>query len=144
MIYNQKEGIFQELNDELMGTILRYLMNTAIPDSWKKVYERDIIDGLMREVPRVDTNIIDDTLIAFNNGVYNVVTKKLLPHDKKYMFTSKSPIDYLKDADCPIFKKAIKEITCNDDELLSCLVIGYPNVKYQRTVPRKDAVVNCI
>ena len=83
MIYNQKEGIYQELNDELMGTILRYLMNTAIPDSWKEVYEGDIIDGLMREVTRVDTNIIDDTLIAFNNGVYNVVTKQLLPHDKK-------------------------------------------------------------
>ena len=28
--------------------------------------------------------------------------------------------------------------------LTSCLVIGYPNVKYQRTVPRKDAVVNWI
>ena len=60
-------------------------MNTDIPNSWKKVYERDIIDGLMREVPRVDTNIIDDTLIAFNNGVYNVVTKQLLTHDKKYI-----------------------------------------------------------
>lgn len=133
MIYNQKEGIYQELNDELMGTILRYLMNTAIPDSWKKVYERDIIDGLMREVPRVDTNIIDDTLIAFNNGVYNVVTKQLLPHDKKYMFTSKSPIDYLKDADCPIFKKAIKEITCNDDELLSCLQEIFGNALINNT-----------
>ena len=32
----------------------------------------------------------------------------------------------------------------SSDELLSCLVIGYPNVKYQRTVPRKDAVVNWI
>ena len=29
-------------------------------------------------------------------------------------------------------------------ELISCLVIGYPDVKYQRTVPRKDAVINWI
>ncbi len=30
----------------------------------------------------------------------------------------------------------------SSDELLSCLVIGYPDVKYKRTVPRKDAVIN--
>ena len=32
----------------------------------------------------------------------------------------------------------------SSDQLLSCLVIGYPDVQYQRTVPRKDAVVNWI
>ena len=66
---------------------MQYLIYLRHNKGW--FYERDIIDGLMREVPRVDTNIIDDTLIAFNNGVYNVVTKQLLPHDKKYMFTRK-------------------------------------------------------
>ncbi len=29
-------------------------------------------------------------------------------------------------------------------ELVSCLVIGYPDVKYKRTVPRKDAVINWV
>ena len=29
-------------------------------------------------------------------------------------------------------------------QIISCLVIGYPNVKYQRTVPRKEANVNWI
>ena len=32
----------------------------------------------------------------------------------------------------------------SSDELSSCLVIGYPDVKYKRTVPRKDAVINWI
>ena len=30
------------------------------------------------------------------------------------------------------------------NQIVSCLVIGYPNVKYQRTVPRKEANVNWI
>ena len=38
---------------------------------------------------------------------------------------------------CIACKQCIKE-------LISCLVIGYPDVKYQRTVPRKDAVINWI
>ena len=29
-------------------------------------------------------------------------------------------------------------------QLVSCLIIGYPDVKYQRTVPRKEAVINWI
>ena len=32
----------------------------------------------------------------------------------------------------------------SSDELSSCLVIGYPDVKYKRTVPRKGAVINWI
>ena len=27
-------------------------------------------------------------------------------------------------------------------QIISCLVIGYPDVKYQRTVPRKEANIN--
>ena len=30
------------------------------------------------------------------------------------------------------------------NQIVSCLVIGYPNVKYQRTVPRKEASINWI
>lgn len=133
MIFNNKEGIFEELSEDLLGTVLRYLMNNAIKDSWKKAYERDIIDGLMREVSRVDASAVDDTLIAFNNGVYNTVTKVLLPHDKKYMFTSKSPINYDKDEDCPIFKKAIREIACNDEELIMCIQEIFGNVLINNT-----------
>lgn len=42
--------------------------------------------------------------------------------------------------------KEILDLLCiKDSKLLSsCLVIGYPDVKYQRTVPRKDALVNWI
>lgn len=30
----------------------------------------------------------------------------------------------------------------DSNEIISCLVIGYPDVRYQRTVPRKDASIN--
>ena len=29
-------------------------------------------------------------------------------------------------------------------QIATCLVIGYPDVKYQRTAPRKDAEINWI
>ena len=88
MVLNQKEGIYEELNEELIGTILRYLMNNAIPYSWKKYYEKDILDGLIREIPRLDGDIVDDSLIALNNGVYNLKTKELVPYNKNHLFMS--------------------------------------------------------
>ena len=127
MVLNQKEGIYEEFTEELIGTILRYLMNSTLPDSWKKYYEKDILDGLLREVPRVDSEIIDDSLIALNNGVFNLDTMELIPYDKKHIFTSKSPVNFTKGAICPRFIKAMREIVCNDEELLMCIqeIFGY-------------------
>lgn len=127
IVLNQKEGIYEELNEELIGTILRYLMNAAIPDSWKKSYERDVLDGLLREVPRVDGHIVDDSLIALNNGVYSFATKELISYNKRHLFTSKSPVNFVRGAVCPTFIKALREIVCGDEELLMCIqeIFGY-------------------
>ena len=127
MVLNQKEGIYEEFTEELIGTILRYLMNSTLPDSWKKYYEKDILDGLLREVPRVDSEIIDDSLIALNNGVFNIDTMELGPYDESHIFTSKSPVNFIKGASCPQFIKAMRDIVCNDEELLMCIqeIFGY-------------------
>lgn len=127
IVLNQEEGIYEELTEELMGTILRYLMNNAIPDSWRKSYERDVLDGLLREVPRIGEYVMDDSLIALNNGVYNLATKELIPYNKSHLFTSKSPINFVRGAICPIFIKALREIVCDDEELLMCIqeIFGY-------------------
>ncbi len=102
-------------------------MISNLPDSWKKYYEKDILDGLLREVPRVDSEIIDDSLIALNNGVFNMNTMELVPYDESHIFTSKSPVNFIKGASCPKFIKAMREIVCNDEELLMCIqeIFGY-------------------
>ena len=127
IVLNQKEGIYEEFTEELAGTILRYLMNSTITDSWKKTYERDILDGLFREVPRVNGEVVDDSLIALNNGVFNLKTKELVPYDKSHIFTSKSPVNFIKGALCPQFIKAMREIVCDDEALLMCIqeIFGY-------------------
>ncbi|WP_252235066.1 phage/plasmid primase, P4 family [Clostridium sp. ZS1] len=138
MIYNHKQGIYGILNDDLLGKILRYLMNKTIPNSWKKIYEKDIHDGLMREVVTVDESyMVDENLIPLNNGVYDISNHKLLPHDKKYMFTSKSPIDFNEDAQCSIFEKAIREINCYDEELYYCLQEVFGNALLNNTKAEK-------
>ncbi|UZP04720.1 hypothetical protein JW813_06835 [Clostridium botulinum] len=127
LILNRKEGIYQELTDDLIGKILRYLMNEAITDSWKKHYEREILDGLIREVPTIDIPIIDDSLIALNNGVLDLNSNELIPYDGNLFFTKKSPVDYIPQLECPTFFEALYEIACHDDKLIGCIqeIFGY-------------------
>lgn len=127
LILNRKEGIYQEATDDLMGKIIRYLMNEAIADSWKKHYERDILEGLIREVPTIDTPNIDDSLIAVNNGVFNLNNDELIPYDDRMFFTRKSPVNFIREARCPQFLDALREIVCGDEKLLMCIqeIFGY-------------------
>lgn len=127
LILNRKEGIYQELTDDLMGKILRHLMNEAIADSWKRQYERDILDGLIREVPTIDISNIDDSFIPVNNGVFNLNSEELIPYDDSMFFTRKSPVNFIKEADCPKFLEALREIVCGDERLLMCIqeIFGY-------------------
>lgn len=127
LILNRKEGIYQELTDDLMGKILRHLMNEAIEDSWKRQYERDILDGLIREVPTIDISNIDDSFIPVNNGVFNLNSEELIPYDDSMFFTRKSPVNFIKEADCPKFLGALREIVCGDERLLMCIqeIFGY-------------------
>lgn len=127
LILNRKEGIYQELTDDLMGKILRHLMNEAMADSWKRQYERDILDGLIREVPTIDISNIDDSFIPVNNGVFNLNSEELIPYDDSMFFTRKSPVNFIKEADCPKFLEALREIVCSDERLLMCIqeIFGY-------------------
>ncbi|MBO3334070.1 DNA primase family protein [Clostridium perfringens] len=127
LILNRKEGIYQELTDDLMGKILRHLMNEAIEDSWKRQYERDILDGLIREVPTIDISNIDDSFIPVNNGVFNLNSEELIPYDDSMFFTRKSPVNFVKEAGCPKFLEALREIVCGDERLLMCIqeIFGY-------------------
>jgi phage/plasmid-associated DNA primase len=56
-------------------------------------------------------------LINCINGVVNLRTKELLPHDRKLMLTSLCPTEYSPNATCPQFEKAIVDYArCGDNE----------------------------
>lgn len=50
----------------------------------------------------------DAHLLNCANGVIDLRTGRLLPHDPKYLMTMITPVPYLPDEDCPNFKAALK------------------------------------
>lgn len=49
-------------------------------------------------------------LLNFNNGVFDIRAQEMMPHDPKYLFFAKLPVDYKPEADCPRIKKFLSEI----------------------------------
>jgi putative DNA primase/helicase len=64
-------------------------------------------------------------LINLRNGIYDINTGKLFKHDPKYTFQYELPIDYVPDADCPIWKKFITDISYQEDGKFLQELCGY-------------------
>jgi len=54
-------------------------------------------------------------LINVKNGILNIKTKEILPHDPKYFTLTQLPVIYDPNADCPNFKKFLSEVLYEED-----------------------------
>jgi len=68
-----------------------------------------------------------DWLLNLSNGILDLRTKILMPHDSKYMMTYVLDYAYDPSAECPIWDSAVKEICDGDVEKVDYLhrVFGY-------------------
>ncbi len=66
-------------------------------------------------------------LIAFKNGIYDVIHDKLLPFSEKYVILNKIDYDYNPSAYSELVDSTLNKMSCNDAEIRSLLeeVVGY-------------------
>lgn len=86
-----QRGIYLTGEEEFRSIARQY--NYTIKDNEFK----EVIIYLRSMVPRV-TPTRDKNLIAVNNGIFDYDTKQLIPFDPKYIFLSKSSVDYVPNA----------------------------------------------
>ncbi len=77
----------------------------------------------------VDIEKLDKERMFFNcaNGVIDLTSGKLLKHSPDFYCTKQSPIDYDPKARCPAWRKFLKDIMLDDEELISFIqrAVGY-------------------
>lgn len=79
----------------------------------------------------------DITKINLLNGVYDIETDTLLPHDPDVIFITQLPIKYNPDATCPTIEKFMIDVMQPDDITAMYEFIGYcmiPDTRLQRSV----------
>ena len=60
-------------------------------------------------------------LLNVRNGVIDLRSGELLPHDPKLRITQLADVDYVPDAKSELWERFVREVTCGDDELTDFL-----------------------
>ena len=64
-------------------------------------------------------------LICLKNGVYDVFSGKLIPHDPSYLMTTQLPVNFVPGSQCPRFLQYLNEVQTPDQIYLIQEIMGY-------------------
>lgn len=134
-IYNKVEGIYEDFNEELFGKLFySFVRSFNQPfQLWNNLREVNIFNAIKRSSKSIKEEDLQSSIkyIPVNNGIVNLNDMTLLNFSPNYFFTSKSPIDYAPEKECPKFIKAMTLTCSNDQEKLQLLqqLFGYGFVR---------------
>lgn len=142
-LYLYKDGYYHQLAENMLQQMCHNEFSYAnTPSLFKDILHK------IKSYKMVDR---EDFLEPYNkinlmNGVLNVYTKELEPHNPIYNFLYKLDINYYPNAKCPNIIKFLKDVCSNDNKKLLCLIefIGfclisdYPIKKFLMILGRGD------
>lgn len=108
---HQKSGIKNWCKKSQEGGRINYALKLAQPDLY------------------IDIDRLDADRLYFNcaNGTIDLTTGKLMKHCPDFYCTKQSSVEFNPRAKCPAWQKFLREILCEDDEMISFVqrAIGY-------------------
>jgi putative DNA primase/helicase len=124
-IYAYEDGYYKLFGEDLIVQQFKKILNNQnIP--YKTRYKNEILDYVKTEniVERDEINP-PKYLLNLNNGIYNTLTRKLIPHNSDYYFLYKIPWDYKPKAKCPKVMKYLNSTLKPEFIELTQEIFGY-------------------
>ena len=114
-----KEGIYTNGYKEIEADMIQHIPNL------KKMQRREVLDYMELIVEEKQPS--EANLIAFNNGIYDIMTGELKPFSTEIVITNKIPWDYDPDAYSELADSTLNKLSCGDAVIRSLLeeCIGY-------------------
>lgn len=109
-IYLYKDGVYRFDGGYIIKEILRFTGGVATQNTRNEIY-KTIKEKTWEEK---DTFTVPAEYINLKNGIYNIKSKDLLPHNPEFRFLHQIPVVYDKNADCPKIKKFLNQILDED------------------------------
>ena len=114
-----KDGVYSNGYKEIESNMIQHIPNL------KKMQRREVLDYMELIV---DEKVQSDAnLIAFNNGIYDIVTGELKPFSTDIVITNKIPWNYDPDAYSELADNTLNKLACGDAAIRALLeeCIGY-------------------
>lgn len=114
-----KDGVYTNGYREIEANMIQHIPNL------KKMQRREVLDYMELIVDEKEQS--DANLIAFNNGIYDIVTGELKPFSTDIVITNKIPWNYNPDAYNELADNTLNKLACGDTAIRALLeeCIGY-------------------
>ena len=119
-LYVYKDGVYVQGSTFIEAAMIKYIPRLT------KSRRTEILEYITL-VMTEEATPAPSNLIAFKNGIYDIVKDEMLPFDPKYIITNKINFDYNPKAKSELVKNTMRKISCNNDEIIMLLyeVAGY-------------------
>lgn len=126
-LYRRNEGYYELVDDLVLGKLVMPLMSQGDQKLWSKSRENQVIDGYKRILNDMVVQFDAEDIINLKNGIFDLATGELKPHDPGYLTLGQIDTDYDPTAKAPVFEMFIEDICCQDQDLIQVMyeIIGY-------------------
>lgn len=105
--------------------MIHELCAKALQDAYHSYYASEVIDYI-KAMTYSDFEEPPINLVNVRNGIVDITTKKLIPHDPKYKFLQQIPHNFNPEVQCPEWEKFFYEVTaCDEDARLLKNTVAY-------------------
>lgn len=113
-IYIYEEGIYRKA-----GRTIEKILQRELGYKITEHYVREIINHIKRMTYKTREEIaeVPVNLICVKNGILNIETRELLPHNPKFIFFNKLNVEYNTKAECKKFNEFLNEVLSTDDKI---------------------------
>ena len=130
-LYIYRDGIYESGEDYIEAAMIEHIPNLTQS-------KRKEVLAYLNLVVKKESTIADANLIAFKNGVLNIVDGGFSEFSPEFIITNKIPHNYNPDAESELLNRVMRKLACNDETVLKLLYQSVGYCFYRRNELRKS------
>lgn len=130
-LYIYRDGIYECGDEFIEAAMIEHIPNLTQS-------KRKEVLAYLNLVVKKESSLADANLIAFNNGVLNIVDNTFSDFSPEYIITNKIPHNYNPDAKSDLLDRVMRKLACNDESVLKLLYQAVGYCFYRRNELRKS------
>lgn len=130
-LYIYKDGIYQCGDEYIEAAMIEHIPNLSQS-------KRKEVLSYLNLLVKQESSIADANLIAFQNGVLDVISGEFTDFSPEYIITNKIPHNYVEDAESELLDNTMKKLACRDESVEKLLYQAVGYCMYRRNELRKS------
>lgn len=130
-LYIYRDGIYECGDEFIEAAMIEHIPNLTQS-------KRKEVLAYLNLVVKKESTIADANLIAFKNGVLNVVDDSFSDFSPEFIITNKIPHNYNPDAKSDLLDRVMRKLACDDETVLKLLYQSIGYCFYRRNELRKS------